>query len=68
MRIASVGKGGSGKSTIVGTLARLLARDGEWVLALDVDTMPGLAYSMYDAASDAPAVRALPILSESLAA
>jgi CO dehydrogenase maturation factor len=46
MRIALVGKGGSGKSTIAGTFARLLARDGERVLALDVDTMPGLAYSI----------------------
>src|SRR5919197_5667959 len=46
MRIAFVGKGGSGKSTIAGTLARLLARDGERVLALDVDTMPGLAFSI----------------------
>ena len=46
MRIALVGKGGSGKSTIAGTFARLLARDGERVLALDVDTMPGLAFSI----------------------
>jgi CO dehydrogenase maturation factor len=46
MRIAFVGKGGSGKSTIAGTVARLLARAGERVLALDVDTMPGLSFSI----------------------
>ena len=44
MRVAFVGKGGSGKSTIAGTIARLLARDGDNVLALDVDTLPGLAF------------------------
>ncbi|CAN5873598.1 carbon monoxide dehydrogenase accessory protein CooC [soil metagenome] len=46
MRIAFVGKGGSGKSTVAGTIARLLAREGEKVLALDVDTLPGLAFSV----------------------
>lgn len=46
MRIAFVGKGGSGKSTLSGTFARLLARGGERVLALDVDTLPGLAFSL----------------------
>lgn len=46
VRIAIVGKGGSGKSTIAGTVARLLAQRGERVLAVDVDTMPGLSYSL----------------------
>lgn len=46
MRVAFVGKGGSGKSSIAGTLARLLARSGEPVLALDVDTLPGLSFSL----------------------
>lgn len=46
MRLAFVGKGGSGKSSIAGTLARLLARAGEPVLALDVDTLPGLSFSL----------------------
>ena len=46
MRIAFVGKGGSGKSSIAGTVARLVARTGEPVLALDVDTLPGLAFSL----------------------
>lgn len=46
MRIAIVGKGGAGKSVICGTLARVLARHGHRVLALDVDTLPGLALSL----------------------
>lgn len=53
MRVAFIGKGGSGKSTTVGTLARLLARRGEPVLALDSDPMPGLAYSLGMARADA---------------
>lgn len=35
-----------GKSVIAGTVARLLARRGDRVLALDIDTMPGLALSV----------------------
>lgn len=46
MRVAFVGKGGCGKSSIAGTVARLLARAGDPVLALDVDTLPGLSYSL----------------------
>ncbi|MBA3311350.1 MAG: hypothetical protein H0U28_15075 [Nocardioidaceae bacterium] len=46
MRIAFVGKGGVGKSSLAGTCARLLARSGERVLALDSDPMPGLAFSL----------------------
>lgn len=47
LRVAFVGKGGAGKSAIVGTLARLLARAGEEpVLVLDSDPMPGLAFSL----------------------
>lgn len=46
MRVAFVGKGGAGKSSIAGTLARLLAGQGERVLALDSDPMPGLAFSL----------------------
>ncbi|MDP8932341.1 MAG: AAA family ATPase, partial [Actinomycetota bacterium] len=42
MRVAFVGKGGSGKSALAGTLARALARRGESVLVLDSDPMPGL--------------------------
>lgn len=46
LRLAFVGKGGSGKSSIAGTFARLLARRGEPVLVVDSDPMPGLAISL----------------------
>jgi len=46
MRLAIVGKGGSGKSFICGTLIRILASRGHQILALDMDTMPGLAFSL----------------------
>jgi CO dehydrogenase maturation factor len=46
MRLAMVGKGGAGKSVIGGTLARLLARRGYRVLALDSDHVPGLTFSL----------------------
>jgi CO dehydrogenase maturation factor len=44
--IAVTGKGGAGKSVISGTLARILARRGRKVLALDSDPMPGLTLSL----------------------
>lgn len=53
MRVAFVGKGGAGKSAIAGTFARVLARSGRPVLALDSDPMPGLAFSLGLPASDA---------------
>ncbi|MEJ7811315.1 MAG: AAA family ATPase [Gemmatimonadaceae bacterium] len=43
MRIAIAGKGGTGKTTVAGTLARVLARGGREVLAIDADTNPNLA-------------------------
>lgn len=46
MRIAFVGKGGVGKSSLAGTFSRVLASTGERVLALDSDPMPGLAFSL----------------------
>lgn len=46
LRIVVVGKGGAGKSVIAGTMARILARRGRPVLALDTDSMPGLAMSL----------------------
>ena len=54
IRVAFVGKGGAGKSTIAGTFARLLARQGRPVLALDSDPMPGLPYSLGVAVDDCP--------------
>jgi len=46
MRVAVVGKGGSGKSTISGTMARLVGRRGIPVLALDSDLLPGMSFSL----------------------
>ncbi len=46
MKLAFVGKGGSGKSAIAGTFCRFLARQGMPVLAIDSDPLPGLALSL----------------------
>lgn len=46
LRVAVAGKGGAGKSVLSGTLARLLARDGRNVLALDSDLLPGLEITL----------------------
>lgn len=46
MRIAIAGKGGTGKTTVAGTLARVLAHDGRSVLAIDADTNPNLAVTL----------------------
>lgn len=53
LRVAFVGKGGAGKSSLAGTVARLLAASGEPVLCLDSDPLPGLATSLGLPASDA---------------
>jgi CO dehydrogenase maturation factor len=53
VRVAFVGKGGAGKSAISGTFARLLARRGVPVLAVDSDPMPGMAFSIGLPQSDA---------------
>ncbi|MDP9398939.1 MAG: AAA family ATPase [Actinomycetota bacterium] len=46
MKIAVVGKGGSGKTTTSAVLARTLARHGRPTLALDCDTNPNLGISL----------------------
>jgi CO dehydrogenase maturation factor len=46
MKVAVAGKGGSGKTSISGTLARLIARGGQSVLAIDGDTNPNLALTL----------------------
>jgi CO dehydrogenase maturation factor len=46
LRLAVAGKGGSGKTTIAGTLARLLAQRGREVVAVDADTNPNLATTL----------------------
>jgi CO dehydrogenase maturation factor len=46
MKIAVAGKGGSGKTTIAGTLARLMADRGQRVVAIDDDSNPNLALTI----------------------
>ena len=60
MRIAIAGKGGSGKTTIAGTLARILARDGREVIAVDADTNPNLAATLGIPTARAQEIAGLP--------
>lgn len=46
MKLAIAGKGGSGKTSISGTMARVLARSGHRVLAIDGDSNPNLALTL----------------------
>jgi CO dehydrogenase maturation factor len=46
MKIGVVGKGGAGKTTVAGTVARSLARSGRTVLAVDADVNPMLGISL----------------------
>ena len=46
MKLAVVGKGGSGKTTTAAVIARTLARRGMTVVALDCDTNPNLGISL----------------------
>ena len=46
MKLVVAGKGGSGKTSISGTMARVLARDGHSVLAIDGDSNPNLALTL----------------------
>lgn len=46
MKIAIVGKGGSGKTTTSAILARSLSRTGHRVVAMDCDTNPNLGLSL----------------------
>lgn len=46
MKLAVAGKGGSGKTSISGTMARVLARSGHEVLAIDGDSNPNLALTL----------------------
>lgn len=46
MKVAVAGKGGSGKTTISATLARLLARRGHPVMAVDGDPNPNLGVAL----------------------
>jgi CO dehydrogenase maturation factor len=63
MKLAIAGKGGSGKTSISGTLARLIARDGRRVLAIDGDTNPNLALTL---GISADRINDLPVLPSGL--
>jgi len=58
MKVAVAGKGGSGKTTIAGTLARVLADRGQRVVAIDDDSNPNLALTVGagSAVADVPAL------------
>ena len=60
MRIAIAGKGGTGKTTIAGTLARVLARGERQVLAIDADSNPNLASVLGIPAAAAQEIIGLP--------
>ncbi len=60
LRIAVAGKGGSGKTTIAGTLARLLGRRGRQVVAIDADTNPNLATALGIGPEQAREITSLP--------
>jgi len=60
MKIVVAGKGGAGKTTVSGTVARALARQGRPVVALDADVNPMLGVTLglgIDATEDLAAVR-----------
>jgi CO dehydrogenase maturation factor len=60
MRVALAGKGGAGKTTISATLARVLARRGYRVSALDDDPNPNLALALGVSMDQAAALDRLP--------
>lgn len=70
MKIAIAGKGGTGKTTIVGTLARVFARQGRRVLAIDADSNPNLALTLGLSREETAALSPLPrtLLEERVAA
>lgn len=63
MKLCIAGKGGSGKTSISGTMCRLLARDGHRVLAIDGDSNPNLALTL---GIDAARINDVPILPRDL--
>ena len=60
MRIGVAGKGGAGKTTLAATLARVLARRGFRVNALDDDPNPNLAAALGVRPDQLSALRRVP--------
>ncbi|MDU8944314.1 ATP-binding protein [Ovoidimarina sediminis] len=60
MKIATVGKGGSGKTTIAGTLSRVFAENGRKILAIDGDPNPNLALTLGMSREEADAITYIP--------
>lgn len=60
MKLAIAGKGGSGKTSIAGTMARIYARNGNSVLAIDGDTNPNLALTLGITAEQMNSVPTIP--------
>lgn len=60
MRVAIAGKGGAGKTTLSATLARLAARAGASVVAIDADSNPNLATALGMRHAETIAARPLP--------
>ncbi|MBA2754215.1 MAG: AAA family ATPase [Chloroflexia bacterium] len=61
MKVAVAGKGGSGKTTIAGTLARILAQGEHSVLAIDADPNPNLAVNLGIDAETAARIESVPL-------
>ena len=61
MKVAVAGKGGSGKTTIAGTLARVLAQGEHSVLAIDADPNPNLAVNLGIDAGTAARIESVPL-------
>ncbi len=60
MKIATVGKGGSGKTTIAGVLARVFASRAQHILAIDGDPNPNLALTIGMSRDDADRITYIP--------
>lgn len=60
MRLALAGKGGAGKTTISATLARLAAREGRSVVAIDADANPNLGLALGVPPEAAAGIRPIP--------
>ena len=60
MKIATVGKGGSGKTTIAGVLARIFAERDQHILAIDGDPNPNLALTIGMSRDDADRITYIP--------